>query len=143
MISILCGPAHATAIGTLAERFPDVAIVIDHMAHPDTVAGVHDPNFQQLLSLARHPRVFVKVSGFYHFSAQPFPFADCRDSIRAVFDHFGPRRLVWGSDFPHVLVPCGYERSLQLPELALDAWRPADRDRVMGLNALELYWPEA
>ncbi len=143
VISILCGPAHAAAIGALAERFPDVAIVIDHMAHPDVKTGVHDANFQQLLGLARHPRVFIKVSGFYHFSAQPFPFLDCWDSIRAVLDRFGPKRLVWGSDFPHVQVQCGYERSLQLPEQALDAWQPANRARVMGLNALELYWPDA
>ncbi len=143
VVSVLCNPEHAPAIGALAERFPDVAIVIDHMGHPDAAAGLDDAKFQQLLKLARNGRVFVKVSGFYHFSAEAFPFTDCWKMIRAVYDHFGPQRLVWGSDFPHVQVNCGYARSMSLPEQALGTWPSNERDLVMGTNALKLYWPEA
>jgi predicted TIM-barrel fold metal-dependent hydrolase len=143
VVSVLADTRHAAAIGALAERFGDVSIVIDHLAHPDPVAGVRDPGFQQLLGLARHPRVLVKMSGCYHFSREPFPFADCHELIRAVYEHFGPERLVWGSDFPHVLRRSGYASALELPEMALGAWPTEEREMVMGGNAMKLYWPEA
>ncbi len=141
VVSVLAEPRHAPAIGALAERFPDVSIVVDHMGHPDPAAGAQDDGFRQLIALARHPRVFVKVSGFYHFSTQAFPFADCWDLVEALYEHFGPRRLLWGSDFPHVEATCGYSQSLRLPDAALADWIANERDLVMGENAVKLYWP--
>jgi predicted TIM-barrel fold metal-dependent hydrolase len=141
VVSVLCGPEHAAMIGTLAERFPDVPIVIDHLAHPNLAAGVRAASFRNLVDLARCSNVFIKISGYYHFSVEPFPFADCWDAMRAAYDRFGPARLVWGSDFPHVEIKCGYPQSMQLPGLAMGAWPSADCELVMGLNALKLYWP--
>lgn len=140
VVSLLSSPAHAPAIGGLAARFPDVPIVLDHLGHPRVEEGVHGADFQALLRLARHPRIFVKASGFYHFSGEQFPYPDCHDLVRAVYDCFGPRRILWGSDFPHVVPSCGYARSLLMPETALK-WTAAERESAMGGNALRLYWP--
>jgi L-fuconolactonase len=136
VVSLLCGPSHAGTIAALAERFLDTSIVIDHMGHPSESAR----DATDLLQLARYPRVFMKVSGFYHFSTQGFPFSDCWPFLRAVYDHFGPERLLWGSDFPHVAATTGYARSLLLPEQALTSWNSRDRELIMGGNALKLYW---
>ncbi len=141
VLSLLCSPAHLARIDALAERFSGVSIAIDHMGHPDSAAGVDDPRFRQLLALARRENVFVKLSGFYHFSREGFPFAECWPLVRAVYEHFGPHRLMWGSDFPHVTVTCGYAQSLQVLDRALSGRPAADRDAVMGGNALKLYWP--
>jgi predicted TIM-barrel fold metal-dependent hydrolase len=141
VVSVLAGPEHARAIGELAQRFPVVPIVIDHMGHPSVTEGASGHGFQELLRLAKYPSVRLKVSGFHHFSRERFPYHDCWNLIRAVYDHFGPVRLIWGSDFPHVLLASGYRRSLALPERALGAWSEADCDLIMGLNASKLYWP--
>jgi predicted TIM-barrel fold metal-dependent hydrolase len=141
VISLLCGPPHYATIVQLAERFANVSIVIDHMGHPDPAAGARDPAFAELLALARYPRVYIKTSGFYHFSREAYPFADCWELVRAVYEHFGPQRLLWGSDFPHVTKTCGYERSLRSPEDAIGNWSAAEREQVMGGNARALYWP--
>ncbi|MBI3839447.1 MAG: amidohydrolase family protein [Planctomycetia bacterium] len=141
VVSVLASPEHAAAIGELAERFPGVPILIDHMGHPAVAEGAGGQGFQDLLRLAKYPRMFIKASGFYHFSRERFPYADCWDLIRAVHDRFGPQRLVWGSDFPHVLLASGYRRSMALPEQALGAWSADDRDLIMGINASKLYWP--
>src|SRR5262249_26061528 len=132
VISVLADLAHAPTIGTLAERFPEVPIVIDHLGHPDPSRGAADPPFRELLALARHPRVLVKLSGFYHFSQQQFPFEDCWPHIRAAYEHFGPRRLLWGSDYPHVEATCGYAQALLLPAVALADWPGEERALVMG-----------
>jgi predicted TIM-barrel fold metal-dependent hydrolase len=142
VVSVLTGPEHLGTLGVLAERFPEVAIVVDHMAHPDPADGVQSPAFKALLDLVKHARVFIKISGFYHFSAQPYPNEDTWDFVRAVYETFGPRRLLWGSDFPHVLLQTGYRRSLLMAERFFHFIGPDDRNRLMGENAADLYWPE-
>lgn len=143
VVSLLANCEHAATVDVLAARHPGVSIVIDHLGHPDPAKGVGDAGFRQLLALARHPRVFIKISGFYHFSREPFPYADCHDLVRACYDAFGPERLVWGSDYPHVLRACGYEAALQLLDIALPSWSSPERDLVMSANAARLYWAGA
>jgi predicted TIM-barrel fold metal-dependent hydrolase len=140
VISVLANMEHLPALAALAERFPEVAVVIDHMAFPNVAAGIGSSALQPLLGLARYPRVFVKVSGFSYFSGQPYPYVNCRDLFRALYDHFGPTRLIWGSDFPHVLLKSGYQRALLLPR-RMNPWlSEADLDLIMGGNAARLYW---
>jgi predicted TIM-barrel fold metal-dependent hydrolase len=140
VVSLLANPEHIPAIGVLAQRFADVPIVIDHMAHPDVTAGANSPSFQRLLDLAKYPQVFVKVSGHYYYSRQPYPYADCHDLFRALYDCFGPSRLIWGSDFPHVLLKSGYRRCLVMHQRAFPFLSTSDLDSIMGGNAARLYW---
>jgi predicted TIM-barrel fold metal-dependent hydrolase len=142
VVSVQANPEHLVTVGRLAEQHPEVPIVLDHMAHPDIAAGVGAPGFQALLALARYPRVFVKLSGQYYYSRQAYPYADCLDFVRLVHDRFGPARLLWGSDFPHVLLKSGYRRCLALPERAYSFLSAADLELVMGGNASRLYWGE-
>lgn len=141
VVNLLMNPEHLGALAALAERFPEVPVVIDHLGHPDIAAGVGAPGFQALLALARRPNVYVKITGQYYYSHQPYPFQDCWDFVRAVYDHFGAARLIWGSDFPHVLLKVGYRRSLRLPERAFGFLNDGDRALAMGQNAARLYWP--
>lgn len=140
VVSLLADPEHLSTIASLAECFPDVDIVIDHMAHPDVDKGVDAPMFQALIELARYPRVFVKVSGYYYFSRQAYPYADCWDLFHALHNQFGSSRLIWGSDFPHVLLKSGYLRCLMMQQRFYQFLSAADLDLIMGANAAELYW---
>jgi predicted TIM-barrel fold metal-dependent hydrolase len=141
VVNLLSAPEHNATIGALAERFPRVPIVIDHLGHPDVEAGLHEVGFQNLLALGKLENVFVKLSGFYHFSCEPFPYRDCWKLADAVYDAFGPMRLMWGSDFPHVTVACGYGRSLDVLEEIFGPCPEADSQSILGRNALQLYWP--
>jgi predicted TIM-barrel fold metal-dependent hydrolase len=141
IVSVLASPEHLQAIAALAERFPEVPIVIDHMGYPDVTGGVGAPGFKALLDLSHFQRLFVKVSGYYYYSREGYPYADCLDFFNTLYDVFGPTRLIWGSDFPHVLLKTGYRRSLQLQQRVhpfLVGSR--DLDLIMGENAVGLYW---
>lgn len=142
VVSILAGPEHLAAIATWAERFPDVPIVLDHLAHPNVRAGVAAPAFLALLDLARYPNLHVKLSGFYYFSARDYPYSDCDGLVKAVHDSFGPRRILWGSDFPHVLLKSGYAGALAYPARAMTYLTPGDRALFLGGNAARLYWTD-
>jgi L-fuconolactonase len=141
-VNLLANPEHIATIARLAAQFPEVDILIDHLAHPDVAAGVGAPLFQALLNLAEHPRVSIKVSGYYHFSKEPDPYRGSWDLIHAVYDRFGPRRMIWGSDFPHAERMTGYARTLALIEYDLPFLNNADRALILGANAARLYWPD-
>jgi predicted TIM-barrel fold metal-dependent hydrolase len=141
VISILMGPEHLPALDKRLERFPELPVVIDHLGHPDVTGGVSAPAFQYLLQMARHPQLFVKLSGFYYIARQPYPYPDCRPLVQALYEHYGPRRLLWGSDFPHVLLKTDYGRTVHLlPRMGLRCSQ-TELDWIMGENGRELYWP--
>ena len=84
----------------------------------------------------------MKLGGYHHFSRQAFPFEDCWPLARAVHEHFGARRLLWGSDYPHVTLAGGYGENLRQMEEGISGWPVADREAVLGGNAARLYWPD-
>jgi predicted TIM-barrel fold metal-dependent hydrolase len=140
VVSLLCDPGHLPRVRDLAIRYPAVDIVIDHLGHPDPAGGLGAPAFRDLAALADCPRVQLKLSGQAYYAREAYPYADCRPLVRALVDRFGPRRIVWGSDFPHVLLKCGYARALKLPPRAYDFLSEADLSLIMGENARRLYW---
>lgn len=138
--NLLMSLSNVPKVAALAERFPEVDMVIDHMAAPDVTAGVSGSAFQALLALAQFPRVHVKPTGYYYHSRQAYPYEDCWDFFRALYDSFGPARLVWGSDFPHVVLKSGYRRCLLLQERCYSFLPAAELKQIMGDNASRLYW---
>ncbi len=113
VVSVLASPEHLRTIGDLAERFAPVEIVLDHFAHPTWLDSARW-DIRDLIALARCPNVYVKSGGYYYFSHDPYPYAESRAVVAAVLDAYGPARLLWGSDFPHVLLRAGYGRNLRL-----------------------------
>jgi L-fuconolactonase len=142
VVSLLMNPAQLQTLNSLAVRFPAVPIVIDHMGHPNVSTGKDSADFKSLLGLARHMNIYVKVSGYYHFSQRPYPYEDCADMFRAIYDAFGANRLFWGSDFPHVLLKVGYRRCLLLQQRFYSYLSDQEMDSIMGGNAARLYWQE-
>ena len=56
--------------------------------------------------------------------------------VRRTFDAFGPRRMIWGGlgmDMP------SFEKAVAMFEEMFDFAPEADRARIRGLNAKELY----
>ncbi len=139
-INVLGNCEHLKTVAQIAERFSDMDILIDHMAHPEPRDGVDAPLFEDLLALAKYPRVHVKVSGQPYYSHSPYPYDDCVELVKRVYDEFGPQRMIWGSDFPHVLLQSGYRRARHLVERAFSFITEDERALVMGENAGKIYW---
>ncbi len=140
VVSVLANPSHLPTLAALAARFPQANIIIDHYAHPDVTRGVDSPEIQKLLAFAEYPNVYIKATGYYYFSREMYPWKDCWDLARAVYERFGARRMIWGSDFPHVLLNSGYRRNLLLQERFFDFLSPADLQLLMHGNAARLYF---
>lgn len=92
----------AKPVQEIAERHPDLPLIIDHLglhiigaANPD-----QDPfeDFDDLLACAAYPNVFAKASSLPTYSRTPWPHPDLTEHLRQAVEAFGPQRLMWGSD---------------------------------------------
>ena len=139
VISVLGDFSHLDAVAGLARRFPDVSIVLDHLAHPTNVQPrVCEP----LLTLCECPNVLLKISGFPNFSDEPYPYRGCIPLVREIYSRFGAQRMIWDSDFPHVLLQSGYSRALHWLVRTCDFLDATDLGLILGGNASRLYWHE-
>ncbi len=77
-----------------------VRLVFDHCGRPSVADGLAGKAFQALLAIGRQRDAYVKLSGYYKFSRQPYPYADAWPFIHALTDAFTLDRCVWGSDYP-------------------------------------------
>lgn len=80
-------------------------ILIDHCGRPTPEAGLDQPGFRALLSLARSGHAAVKLSGYGKFSRQPYPYADTRRYVHALVDAFTLDACIWASDWPYLKAP--------------------------------------
>jgi L-fuconolactonase len=125
-MNILTVTSRLPDIAALVEKFPDLTVVIDHMA--DCPADRPD-ELKKLLALARYPMVFVKVSHTWSVSKMPYPYPDAQQQVKRLYDVFGPQRLMWGTDWPMVEAHCGYAKALAMV-----------RDEMKFLNEEDKSW---
>ncbi len=137
---ILIYPKQLPAAIRLAERLPEQRFVLDHIAKPLVREGRLEPWASQLRTLAGFPNVWCKVSGLVteaHWDRwQP---ADFRPYLEVAGEAFGPRRLMYGSDWPVCLLAGSYERVYQLADDAFGKAKPDDRDAFFGETAGSFY----
>ena len=95
----------------LLDKSPGLTTVIDHMAD----CPVDDSQgFHLLRSLARYPKVYVKVTHPWSLSKLPYPYPDVAVMIARLRDAFGAERLMWGTDWPIKPELLSYERRFAL-----------------------------
>ena len=135
----LIKPAHLLVVLRLCERHPDLPIVIDHGAKPDIAWGTFQPWADDIVRVARDTRAFCKLSGLVTEAAPNWQVDDLRRYTDHLLDRFGPRRVMWGSDWPVVELAGGYAR-WRTATIDLLAGLPAsERDMVLGSTAVAFY----
>jgi predicted TIM-barrel fold metal-dependent hydrolase len=123
----------------MLERFPGVPVVLDHCGFPDLAGGPPYPGAASLFALADHEPLHLKVTSHLLEDADQQSPGGAAAIVERLAADFGPRRLVWGSDYPQT-----HDRSYaELVELGRRACAglPVDQQQqFLGGNALRL-WP--
>ena len=140
LIASLALPAHLQpTLREVARRFPSVPILCHHMAGA-RLEGTAAASLGEILASSAIPNIHVKLSGFHYVSriAWEYPYADCAPIVRALYEHFGPERLHWGSDYPVLRRAATYGQTLEAVRAHCDFISEDDRARILGdsLNAL-------
>ena len=124
----------------LVDRHPDQVFILDHIAKPRIRDGLMKPWQTHIRDLARRPNVFCKLSGMVtEADFLSWTEAQLRPYFEIVMDAFGPRRLMFGSDWPVCLVACGYRRWRDLVAGWLADLSTDEQTRVLGETAIEAY----
>jgi predicted TIM-barrel fold metal-dependent hydrolase len=132
----------ARKLKPVAERHPELTILIPHMGcRLDSHGAEAFADLDDLLKLARHPKVFVNVSSAPCFSREKFPFRDIEPYLRRIYDVFGPRRMLWGADLSRLTST--YRECLEHFSRGLDFLSEADKEWILGRTLAQvLNWPE-
>ncbi len=114
--SLACKPAHQRVLRKVAERFPDVPILLHHMGGMSAQEPAPHKDVSSVLESARLPNIYLKLSGFAYLNGPvrtwEYPYVDTMWVYKAAFEKFGTR-MCWGSDFPPVLFYMTYRQSLE------------------------------
>ena len=135
----LVKPAHLPHLLTLAQRHPDLRLVIDHAGKPDIGAAQWQPWADAMARLASQTGAYCKLSGLLT-EAGPGP---ARGAVQPWAAHvlacFGAGRLVWGSDWPVLELASNYAQWLAETQQLLGGLSLQAQAAVMGGNARRLY----
>ena len=118
--------------------FP-VDVVFGHLGYMRTALGLAAPGFQALRRLLKAGRSWVKLTGPYRISTTGLPYADVTPFAAALIQA-APERVLWGSDWPHVMLTGAMPNDGDIADL-LATWIPDDHQRrkVLVENPARLY----
>ena len=133
---IQTGPIGLPQITMLAKRFPNVSIILDHLARPEVTDGPPYMAASSLFELAPIQNIFLKLT--------PRIFGDVKKGQASadtffpkLVEAFGSKRLAWGSNYPTsegTLVA-----NLGKAKAALECLSREDQDWIFGKTAQKLY----
>jgi L-fuconolactonase len=115
-------------VSALAEQFPSLNIAIAHLGAPPGDDWPRD-----LERAAQCPRVFCKLSGVARLAPSPRPY------VQRALAVFGPKRLMFGSDWPAGLPDVTWKASLAAFTQAIGAQTIEVREELLGATAARFY----
>lgn len=136
-MTLLAPISRIPEIGKLVERFPNLIVVIDHMA--DCPVD-HPEELEKLVALKRYPKVFVKISHTWSLSKQSYPWLDSQRLVKRLYDTFGPHRLMWATDWPIAKDRATYAQRLTVVRDEMSFLNAEDK-RWMLSKTVERVWP--
>ena len=137
---ILIFERHLPQAIQLVDRHPEQVFVLDHLAKPRIKEGILSPWRESMKELARRGNVFCKVSGMAtEADWKQWTPGQLRPYFDAALDAFGPRRLMFGSDWPVCLLACDYGRWVKTVRDFAAPLSDAERDRLFGGTAIDAY----
>ncbi len=124
----------------LVDRLPDLTFVMAHLAKPRIRERVISPWRENIREAAKRPNLYCKLSGLVNAADyRTWTDQDLRPYIDIALDAFGPKRLMFGSDWPVCLVAASYERWFNTARLAVAALSPDEQGWIAGRTAALAY----
>ena len=133
------------AVATIAERYPDLQIVIAHLAQPpinNSDNAELNAKWKEQILLGRKANVSFDLSALpaYSQAYDEYPYLVAQGYIRRAVDLIGAEKIMWGTDVPGLLTSGSYRQLLNYVRLHCDFLSAEEKALVLGLNALRVYW---
>lgn len=132
-------PRHLPHLFAFAWAHQDLPIVIDHAAKPCISQQEFSPWKEEISRLASLPNVHCKISGLVTEAASNWTIQDLAPYVAHLLATFGPRRLMWGSDWPVVNLASDYRGWNETAQALLENLTEEDKADIFGANACRFY----
>ncbi|MEJ6980848.1 amidohydrolase family protein [Pedobacter sp. P351] len=137
---ILIYPDQLKYTEEFVKAFPDQQFVIDHIAKPNIKDKKLDEWKKDIKAVSQHPNVSCKISGMVTEADWNYWRNDDFDPyLDAVFEAFGIKRVMYGSDWPVCEVAGGYQKMLGLVQNYTSQLSENEQGLFWGKNAIDFY----
>jgi L-fuconolactonase len=137
---ILIFPDQLPYAEKLVSLFPNQAFVLDHMAKPLIKSGEINQWKKEMINLAKHENVYCKVSGMVtEADWSNWKYEDFVPYLEVVFNAFGSKRILFGSDWPVCNVAGGYSKIINIVKQYTADLTQAEQADFWGDNATKFY----
>ncbi|PXY24490.1 amidohydrolase family protein [Prauserella flavalba] len=131
-------PRHLAGLAELAEAVPELTIVVDHLGKPPRGSADYDAWRAALREVAARPNTVGKVSGL-QVPGEPLTVAALRPVVDTALECFGPRRLMYGGDWPMTVPFGGYQPTWRVLAELIGELAPDERASVTHGTASAVY----
>ncbi len=122
------------------DALPNQKIIIDHCAKPQIRTKEIADWAVHLKAIAKAASVYCKLSGIItEADWRCWKDSDIYPYFDIIFDAFGIDRILFGSDWPVMLLAGNYTEWLRLVDTYLQNFSQQEHDAVMGKNANKFY----
>lgn len=140
LYDILIFEKHLPQTIAFVDRHPNQSFVLDHIAKPRIGEGSIEAWRADIGRLAERENVACKISGMAtEADWEAWSEDQMRPYLDAVLESFGPRRLMFGSDWPVCLVATQYRRWVDTVERWSAGLSSDEQARIWGGTAEEVY----
>lgn len=137
---LLCYHNQLEHIIKMVDQVPDQAFILDHCGKPDVKSQDLKAWAANIKTLAANPNVLCKVSGLLaEADWKNWKETELFNCFDVVFENFGVERVVYGSDWPVVLVSRPYQDWFNLVSKYTERFTADERKRIFETNAVNFY----
>jgi L-fuconolactonase len=137
---ILIFERHLPQTIRFVDQHPRQIFVVDHLAKPRVKYKAISPWREHMRELAKRENVYCKISGLAtEADHKNWTEEQLRPYMETVLTVFGPRRVMFGSDWPVCLLAIGYQRWVEIAGRAAAKLSSEEQRRFWSETAMEAY----
>jgi L-fuconolactonase len=137
---LLVHTRHLKYASMVADRCPELRLVVDHSAKPPIARGEIDDWSRGLREIASRSNVWCKLSGLVtEADWTGWRIEDLKPCVEFALEVFGPQRMMFGSDWPVCLLAASYDQVADAAQSILAEISEDDRHRIFAANAIDFY----
>lgn len=124
----------------LSEKLPDQPFILDHCGKPDLKTNELKDWKSNISELAKNPNMYCKVSGLLtQGNWNTINEQSIFEVLDFVFERFGIERLVFGSDWPVMVLGGNYALWLELVSKYVNQFSKEERELFFSGNTVKFY----
>jgi L-fuconolactonase len=137
---ILVFERHLPQTIEFVDRHPQQVFIVDHIAKPRIKDGMLSPWRENIIELARRENVYCKLSGMVTEAIwEGWTASNLQPYFEIALKAFGPARLMFGSDWPVVLLASSYRRWVETVQRAIASLSVDEQTLILSGTARKAY----